>query len=220
MHEPPRSSYLPLIELARQEDLGPGDISSELTIPVQQQGQGELAFRQNGVLCGMVVVQEVLHLYHSSIILMDAGQEGTVIPAGGVVGAVRGPRRALLAAERVMLNFLQRLSAIATVTAQYVEAVASTKAKIYDTRYDPRLEAVGKNMRFVVAAAVLIARGSSMLSSSKTIISRLWAQLIWSRVCNKLCTNCSRTPFVPTLCKSKSITSTSCDLFCRFGALT
>jgi nicotinate-nucleotide pyrophosphorylase (carboxylating) len=134
MHEPPRSSYLPLIELARQEDLGPGDISSEVTVPAQQQGQGVLAFRQNGVLCGMVVVREVLQQYDPSIILTDAGQDGAVVPAGGVVGAVRGPLRALLAAERVMLNFLQRLSAIATVTAQYVEAVAGTKARIYDTR--------------------------------------------------------------------------------------
>ena len=126
--------YQTLIELAKQEDLGGGDITSEVTIGVDQAGCGKLVFREAGVLCGMPVVAEVLRYYNEQLAMKDAQSEGTFIPAGTVAATIQGPLRSLLAAERVLLNFLQRLSGIATKTAQFVEAIQGTRAKIYDTR--------------------------------------------------------------------------------------
>ena len=128
------SSYERLIELARVEDLGDGDVTSEVTIPAEQQGRGELVFREAGVVCGMGVVKAVLGAYDGQLVLEGAVADGEVVSAGVNVGSVRGSLRSLLAAERVMLNFLQRLSGIATVTSQFVRAVEGTGVQVCDTR--------------------------------------------------------------------------------------
>ena len=134
MEAPKVETYQTLIELAKQEDLGEGDVTSEVTIGAEQTGCGKLVFREAGVLCGMPVVGEVLRHYNEQLALHDALSDGTGIPAGTVIGMIQGPLRPLLAAERVVLNFLQHLSGIATQTARYVEAVKGTRARIYDTR--------------------------------------------------------------------------------------
>jgi nicotinate-nucleotide pyrophosphorylase (carboxylating) len=134
MHEPDRKSYQMLIELAKREDFGGGDVTSEVTIPAGRQGQTAIAFREAGVLCGMMVVEEVLRQYDAKLRLERIVNDGEKAKAGTVVGRISGPLRSLLAAERIVLNFLQRLSGIATVTAGYVEATAGTRAKICDTR--------------------------------------------------------------------------------------
>lgn len=134
MRPPEREHYQRLIELARQEDLGDGDITSEVTVRADQRGCGPLVFREKGVLCGMPVVTEVLRHYDEQLVLKDVQSDGTFISAGTMAAVIEGPLRSLLSAERVLLNFLQRLSGIATQTAQFVEAVRGTRAKIYDTR--------------------------------------------------------------------------------------
>ncbi len=134
MQPPNPESYLQLIDLARNEDLGDGDITSRATIPADQQGLGSLVFRRPGILCGFPVIEQVLHCYDEGLSLRNALNDGRYVNADTIVAEVTGPMRSLLAAERVMLNFLQRLSAVATLTGQYVKAIEGTAAKIYDTR--------------------------------------------------------------------------------------
>ena len=134
MQPPNPESYLQLIDLAQKEDLGDGDITSRATIPADQQGMGSLVFRQPGILCGIPVIEQVLHRYDEGLSLRNVLNDGRDVNADITVAEVTGPMRSLLAAERVMLNFLQRLSAVATLTGQYVKAIEGTAAKIYDTR--------------------------------------------------------------------------------------
>ena len=134
LQAPDLKSYQPLVEWARREDLGAADITSQVTIPAEQMGRGVLVFREEGLLCGMPVVKEVLRQYDERLILDAAFTDGQEVPTGAAAGLINGPLRSLLAAERVLLNFLQRLSGIATTTAAFVAAAAGTKAKIYDTR--------------------------------------------------------------------------------------
>ncbi len=126
--------YQPLIELARLEDLGRGDITSEITIPENKQGHAALVSRAPGVLCGMTVAREVLRCYDQRLELTEDLSDGSVIEPGMTLGIISGPLRSILAAERIVLNFIQRLSGIATTTARYVKEVHDTKAKICDTR--------------------------------------------------------------------------------------
>lgn len=136
MKPPKLQHYEQLLWLALTEDMGPDrvDVTSAVTIPAHQQGAGELVFREPGILCGMVVINAVLACYDSCLLLEAKADDGASITTGTSVALLRGPLRSLLAAERVMLNFLQRLSAIATLTARYVKAVADTQAQICDTR--------------------------------------------------------------------------------------
>ncbi|MBN2211481.1 MAG: carboxylating nicotinate-nucleotide diphosphorylase [Sedimentisphaerales bacterium] len=134
MRHPERDSYFPLIELARAEDLGGGDLTSEILIPENRQGHAKIVFREKGVLCGITVARDVLVYYDRHLSLDQQAADGTFVNAGQAVGEINGPLRSMLSAERVMLNFLQRLSGIATLTSQYVQAVEGTKAMICDTR--------------------------------------------------------------------------------------
>ena len=131
---PNPASYAELIELARREDLGAGDVSSELTISAEQVGSGELVVREGGVVCGLPVVAKVLACYDEGLSLEVRVDEGQEVVAGTAIAKLAGSLRSLLAAERVMLNFLQRLSGIATTTAEYVSAVEGLKVEICDTR--------------------------------------------------------------------------------------
>ena len=134
MRELNPASYRSLIEMARTEDLGDGDITSEATIGSDLQGQGELVSHEEGVLCGLPVVREVLRCYDETLTLTEKATDGQQVSSGDVVATVKGAMRSMLAAERVMLNFLQRLSGVATHTGQYVEAVRGTSAQVCDTR--------------------------------------------------------------------------------------
>ena len=139
--EPGWGDYSALIDLAYGEDFAGGgggvvggDVTSEVTVPSGQEGEGALVFREGGVLCGMSVVGHVLRRYDAGLVLEAMAGDGDVVAAGATVGVVRGRLRSLLAAERVVLNFLQRLSGVATVTGRYVAAVAGCGAAICDTR--------------------------------------------------------------------------------------
>lgn len=132
-------AYLPpavhrLIALALEEDLGRGDLTSEALIPASLRAEGELLVKAEGVIAGMAVAEAVFHAVDPGTIWEALEQDGAAVHPGQVIGRVRGRARALLAAERTALNFLQRLSGIATLTSRYVAAIRGTRARLVDTR--------------------------------------------------------------------------------------
>lgn len=123
-----------LIDLALEEDLGEaGDLTSHATIPAHERGQAALVARVPGVLCGMPIVAMLCDRFQL-MLRGDAHGDGTRLTTGEAIGVVSGLMRDLLACERTALNFLQRLSGVATLSARFVEAVRGTGAAILDTR--------------------------------------------------------------------------------------
>jgi len=123
-----------IIRLAIEEDLGKADITSELLFKEDAVSKLNIVSRQEIVVCGMSVAKEILERYDRRIRLKVYVRDGEIAQAGCKIGVIEGPLRSMLSAERVMLNFLQRLSGIATTTRKYVRAIQGTGAKIYDTR--------------------------------------------------------------------------------------
>ena len=119
---------------ALAEDLGPGDITSEAFIPDGHRSHARIIAKENLVLAGTEVAAEVFRLVDPAITVALRNSDGARLAPGEVVLTAGGPTRSLLAAERTALNFLQQLSGIATLTREFVEAVAGTKAVILDTR--------------------------------------------------------------------------------------
>lgn len=124
----------PLIDMAVEEDYGNGDPTSEITIESDAIAKASIVTREEIVVCGMEVVREVLKRYDTKLKLRILIKDGELANAGNKLGVIEGPLRSMLSAERVVLNFLQRLCGISTTTWKYVSAVKGTKAKIYDTR--------------------------------------------------------------------------------------
>jgi nicotinate-nucleotide pyrophosphorylase (carboxylating) len=127
---------LTLINLALAEDLSSeiGDLTSRLTIPEQARGSARFVARAAGVLAGLPVLQLLGERYHLVIEPGPSGRDGDRLEPGSEIARVQGSMRDLLAIERTALNFLQRLSGVATMTARFVAEVAGTKAVILDTR--------------------------------------------------------------------------------------
>jgi len=124
----------PLIQMAIKEDLGQGDMTSELLFKDDTTAKSNIISREEIVICGMDVAGEILRHYDKRLKLKVHVNDGQSAYVGCKIATIEGPLRSMLSAERVMLNFLQRLSGIATTTRKYVRAVQGTKAKIYDTR--------------------------------------------------------------------------------------
>ena len=121
--------------MAIAEDLGQvGDITTTATIPGRAEGAGRLVARSPGVLAGLPVVERVAAEFELIAHWESYRADGDRLEPGMMVARLAGPMRSLLAMERMALNFLQRLSGIATLTAQYVSAIAGTRSAIYDTR--------------------------------------------------------------------------------------
>lgn len=140
---PDLETYLPLIQLARAEDLGPEseDVTSRLCIPESLIGVGTLLQKQIGIVCGLPMVEHICRVYDERLrVEMIPGFHMEIIEGRfsdqktTPLLRVRGPMRSLLAAERVILNFLQHLSGVATLTSRFVRRVEGTSAKIVDTR--------------------------------------------------------------------------------------
>lgn len=123
-----------LIKMAIEEDLGSGDITSELLFKDDDMAETNIISREEIVVCGMGIAREILGFYDKRLKLKVFVKDGEVAYIGRKIATIKGPLRAMLSAERVMLNFLQRLSGIATTTRKFVRAIEGTKAKIYDTR--------------------------------------------------------------------------------------
>jgi nicotinate-nucleotide pyrophosphorylase (carboxylating) len=123
-----------LIQASIEEDLGRGDVTTEATIDEHVISRARLITKQEIVLAGMDVFAEVYATVDDTVHIKPAHKEGDLLSAGAVIAVLEGRARSLLAGERVALNFLQRLSGIATVTRQYVEAVRGYGVDIIDTR--------------------------------------------------------------------------------------
>jgi nicotinate-nucleotide pyrophosphorylase (carboxylating) len=123
-----------VVEAALDEDLGRGDLTSDYFIPAEVQAIGDFVARQPGVLAGIEVAAAVYAATSPEVKFEPLLHDGTVLSSGAKIARVFGPARMLLRGERVALNFMQRLSGIASLTAHYVEAVQGTQARIIDTR--------------------------------------------------------------------------------------
>jgi len=123
-----------LIELALSEDIGCGDVTSRLLLPDDPSGRAVIMAKQDGVLAGLPVAGMVFRAVNPKLVLKAFKRDGDRIRRGEKIVSVRGKTRSILSAERTALNFLQRLSGIATLTSKYVDEVKGTGTKILDTR--------------------------------------------------------------------------------------
>jgi nicotinate-nucleotide pyrophosphorylase (carboxylating) len=124
-----------LVELALAEDLGTsGDRTSAALIPEKKTARALFVARSAGVVAGLAAASEVCGAVELPLFFLPWVKDGDAVPPAKPIAAVAGPLRSILAAERTALNFLQRLSGIATLTRKYVDAVAGFRAKILDTR--------------------------------------------------------------------------------------
>ncbi|MBC7258265.1 MAG: carboxylating nicotinate-nucleotide diphosphorylase, partial [Chloroflexi bacterium] len=129
-----RLQVLEIVSRALAEDIGSGDITSEWTIPADLHLQGDLLVKQVGVIAGLEVASLVFATVDPAIQFTPLSNDGDRVTRGTVVARVSGPARSILTAERTALNFLQRMSGIATDTRRFVDAVSGTRAVILDTR--------------------------------------------------------------------------------------
>jgi nicotinate-nucleotide pyrophosphorylase (carboxylating) len=126
-------AYRQLVVAALAEDVGRGDVTSELTVAADQEGQGVMLAKADLVVAGLDIAAETFRQCDAGIVFKAHRQDGERCAAGTIVATVVGSARALLTAERTALNFVQRLSGIATEAARYVEA-AGGRITILDTR--------------------------------------------------------------------------------------
>jgi nicotinate-nucleotide pyrophosphorylase (carboxylating) len=139
------------IRRALAEDLGTSDVTTESIVPAEATMRGQIIAKQDGVVAGLDVAQAVYKAVDADVDFDRRVDEGARVASGQVLALVSGRTRSLLTAERTALNFLGRISGIATLTRQFVDAVAGTKAVILDTRK------TAPGLRFVDKLAV--ARG-------------------------------------------------------------
>jgi len=124
-----------LIQLALEEDLGErGDVTSAVSIPVETKITGRITAKEAGVIAGLDLVAQVYAQIDPTVTVQTSVEDGATVEAGTVICEVSGAGRSVLTGERVALNFLQHLSGIASLTAQFVEAVDGTNTVILDTR--------------------------------------------------------------------------------------
>ena len=123
-----------LLVRALQEDVGPGDITSEAVIPPDARARAAFVMRRDAVVAGLPVVERLFALVSPAVRFEPLVSDGERVEEGQVVARVEGPARTLLRAERLALNFLQRLSGIATLTRRCVVAAGETGVQIMDTR--------------------------------------------------------------------------------------
>ena len=122
------------IERALQEDIGTGDVTTDTIVPADATLRGRIVAKQDGVIAGLDVAKEVFLTLNSDITFLAKTEDGSKVTKRDVLADVEGPARALLTGERTALNFLGRMSGIATLTRKFVDAVAGTRATILDTR--------------------------------------------------------------------------------------
>jgi nicotinate-nucleotide pyrophosphorylase (carboxylating) len=124
----------PLIQLALAEDIGPGDVTAEYFVPPDRKANAFVSIRREGVLSGVNLAADVFRTVDPSLSIEILIPDGSHVSAGALAIHIQGSARSILTAERTALNFLQRLSGVATLTATYVKLIAGTQARILDTR--------------------------------------------------------------------------------------
>jgi nicotinate-nucleotide pyrophosphorylase (carboxylating) len=164
------SSFLeqarPFVRRALDEDIGDGDVTTLCTIPAEMEYFGRFLAKADGVVAGLDVAALTFQLLDPQVHFTPSVDEGAYVERGAIIATASGPGRPLLSGERVALNFLQRMSGIATLSRRYTEAVQGTRAVILDTRktvpglrlFDKRAVALGgaQNHRFGLFDMVLI----------------------------------------------------------------
>ena len=162
----PRTGWEAIVDLALAEDLGTGDVTTLATVPAGAHARGVIVAKAPGVISGLDVAGAVFRRVNPAVVFDPRIADGQRVQPGDTVAEVAGLAHSLLAAERVALNLLQRLSGVATLTARYVEAVAGAGVRIVDTRKTtPGLRVLekaavrhggGRNHRVGLADGVLI----------------------------------------------------------------
>lgn len=122
------------LKRALAEDIGGGDVTTNSIVTPEALIQGKIFAKQTGTIAGLDIAREVFRLLDPAIDLTAELNEGAEVESGRLLASVAGPARGLLTGERTALNFLGRMSGIATLTRQFVKAVAGTRARILDTR--------------------------------------------------------------------------------------
>jgi nicotinate-nucleotide pyrophosphorylase (carboxylating) len=139
------AQILRAVQIALEEDIGPGDVTSKATLPEDLVYNGRFLIKAPGIIAGLNVAELVFKEVDNRIIFTPLVENGTAVSPGDIIATISGPARSLLTAERTALNFMQRMSGIATLTRQFMDAVAGTKAVILDTRKTvPGLRALDK----------------------------------------------------------------------------
>jgi nicotinate-nucleotide pyrophosphorylase (carboxylating) len=155
-----------IVHAALAEDIGAGDVTTEATVTTDAVGTAAILVKEAGVVCGLAAVETTFRTLDPGIRFEAFTRDGDAVEAPALVARVAGSLGAILTGERVALNFLGRLSGVATLTRSYVEAIAGTRAVVLDTRKTtPGLRALekhavaaggGRNHRFGLDDAVLI----------------------------------------------------------------
>ena len=123
-----------LLDLAFAEDIGIGDITTEATVPPSQKGIGTLHAKSDGIVAGLPIAEQTFKKLDSGLTFDSFVSDGDAVAAGTSIAEIQGSAKTILIGERTALNFLQRLSGVATLTSQFVKAVADYDVKIVDTR--------------------------------------------------------------------------------------
>jgi nicotinate-nucleotide pyrophosphorylase (carboxylating) len=154
------------IQNALAEDIGTGDLTSESLVPTDHQSEARIFAKENAVLAGTQAARVVYQQVDPQVVITGRRDDGDVVRPGDTVLEITGRTRSILTGERVALNFIQRLSGVATITRKFVEAVAGTGAEILDTRKTtPGLRALekaavkaggGRNHRMGLFDAVMV----------------------------------------------------------------
>jgi nicotinate-nucleotide pyrophosphorylase (carboxylating) len=155
-----------IVLAALAEDIGAGDVTTDSTVPADSVGLADLLVKEAGVVCGLSVAETTFRALDPDIHFEARASDGDVVEPPAVVARISGSERAILTGERVALNFLGRLSGIATLTRHYVDAIEGTGASVLDTRKTtPGLRELekyavacggGRNHRFGLDDAVLV----------------------------------------------------------------
>ena len=131
---PPIATWRPLIERALAEDVGPGDLTSELVIPRNATGHARIEAREELVVSGLPMVKDVFHLVDPTLECTLEEPEAKRVESGAPLMRLHGSLQAILKGERTALNLLARLCGISTLTRRYVEATDGTDVQVVDTR--------------------------------------------------------------------------------------
>jgi nicotinate-nucleotide pyrophosphorylase (carboxylating) len=123
-----------LIDLSFAEDIGDGDHTTLCCIPEDAMGKSHLLIKEDGILAGVEVAKEVFHRFDPEMQVEVLMQDGARVKKGDIAMIVTGKTRSLLQTERLMLNIMQRMSGIATMTDKYVQHLKGTKTRVLDTR--------------------------------------------------------------------------------------
>jgi len=189
---PPLAQVRAIVQRALDEDVGGGDVTTDNSVPEEQYSHAVLLAKQDGVLCGGHVFAETFRMVDAAVVVDLLLPDGAGISSGKVVARIEGPTRALLTAERTALNFVQRLSGIATATAALAAELRGLPTRLIDTRKTtPGLRVLekyavrvggGHNHRFNLADGVLLKdnhlaalrdRGLDLASAVRTIKQRI-----------------------------------------------